>query len=266
MNNRAFTISLVLALMAVFMVYSYITSKEEEIKGKFGTPESVLVAKTDITELSEIHENMIEIVSKPKKFMEPGKTSNKQEVIGFIASVPIRKGEQITLNKIVAPGLRTGISKQVSPGKRAVSIPVDQMTGVNKLLKPGDRVDVMVAVDPPGASRGNTIGKIMFQDVPILAVGNYVVTQAPRTIEKNDEGKEVVRNLNIDTAFNSVVIELEPQSAFQMALMRDSGAARVSLLLRNNDDTERVGFQTTNMSEVLSSDPNKIYRGSAGQK
>src|SRR5689334_13328922 len=101
MNNKAFTISIALAAMAVFMIYSYITSKEEELKNYYGTPTAVVVAKKDIPMLSEIHENMVEIVSKPKMFLEPGKTTSKKEVEGFIAAVPLRKGEQITINKII---------------------------------------------------------------------------------------------------------------------------------------------------------------------
>src|SRR4051794_24313554 len=125
MNNKAFTISLALAGMAVFMIWSYISSQEEDLKKKYGGEQKVVVAKRDIQEMYEVTENSIEEVAKPKNFIEPGYAKTKSEVVGFIAMVPIRKGEQITLNKIREPGIRTGLSKQVSPGKRAVAIPVD---------------------------------------------------------------------------------------------------------------------------------------------
>src|SRR5687768_15915366 len=112
MNNKAFTISIALAGMAVFMIYSYISSKESELTQKDGSMTNVVVAKRDIAELAEIHDNMIDTVNKPKQFLEPGWTTTKQEGSGFIAAVPIRKGEQITLNKIIAPGIKTGLSKQ----------------------------------------------------------------------------------------------------------------------------------------------------------
>ncbi|MEW6058286.1 MAG: hypothetical protein AB1540_16920, partial [Bdellovibrionota bacterium] len=81
MNNKAFTISMMLAGMAVFMIWSYISTKEQEIKATYGTETAVVVAKRDIAELSEIYDNMVEIVSKPKRFLEPGKTTSKEEVV-----------------------------------------------------------------------------------------------------------------------------------------------------------------------------------------
>jgi pilus assembly protein CpaB len=263
MNNKAFTISLALAGLAVFMIYSFITSKEEELKAKYGTETAVVVAKRNIAELAEIHETMIEIVSKPKRFIEPGKTTSKQEVVGFIASVPINKGEQITLNKIIAPGVKTGLSKQVSPGKRAVAINVTDDNAVNRLIKPGDRIDILATIDPPGGARGSQITKVVFQDVAVLAVGEYVTTTAPRKVEYDDTaGRNVVRNLNIERNFGTITIELEPQAAAQLTLLKDANS-KLSMTLRNSDDTERVNVPGVNMLDVLGPDANRIIRAPA---
>lgn len=266
MNNKAFTISLLMAGFAVFMVYSYITSKEAEFQTKYGTETAVVVAKKDIAELSEIHENMVEQVKKPKQFIEPGKTTSPAEVTGFIATVPIRKGEQITLNKIVAPGVKTGLSRQVTVGKRALAIPVDFANAVGKLLKPGDRVDVVATIDPPGAAKGGQISKVVLQDVPVLAVGEWVTTQAPRKIEKDDAtGKDYVRNLTIDRNYGEVTLETSPNDAAQIVLLRRSGAG-LDLMLRNNDDTERVNSAGMTLLDVLGPDASKIIRTPAAQR
>ncbi|MBI3556586.1 MAG: Flp pilus assembly protein CpaB [Deltaproteobacteria bacterium] len=266
MNNKAFTISMALALMAVFMIYSYITSQEEDLKKKYGGEQKVVVAKKDIQEMYEVTENSIEEVAKPKNFIEPGYTKSKAEVVGFIAMVPIRKGEQITLNKIREPGIRTGLSKQVSPGKRAVSIPVDDNSAVNRLLKPGDRVDLMATIEPPGGAKGSQMTKIVGQDIPVLAVGEYVSTTAPRKLEFDDTtGKQVVRNLNIEHNYNTITLEVDPQTALSLALLRDGGS-RVSVMLRNNDDTERVNIQAQTLLDVLGPDQSRIIRAPSAQK
>lgn len=266
MNNKAFTISMALAFMAVFMIYSYVTSKEAEIQAKYGTPTAVVVAKRDIPIMEAIHENMIEIIQKPKQFIEPGKTTSKQEVVGFIASVPIRKGEQITLNKIIEPGIKTGLSRQITPGKRAISIGVTDNSAVNRLLKPGDRVDIVATIDPPGGGKGSQITKMILQDVPVLAVGEFVTSQAPRKMDKDDvTGKEFVRNLNVERNFNTITIEVEPQMAMQVSLLQGMGSL-ISVMLRNNDDTERVGVGATTLIDVLGSDSAKIIRSTASQR
>lgn len=266
MNNKAFTISLALAGIAVFMIYSYISSKEQEYKSRYGSETAVVVAKKDIDELSEIHANMVEIISKPKQFIEPGKTTSKEEVVGFIAAVPVKKGEQITLNKIIAPGLKTGISRQVSPGKRAIAMFVDDVSGVNRLIKPGDRIDVVATMDPPGTAKGSQVSKVVMQDIPILAVGEWISTTAPRKVEKDEvTGKDVVRNLNIERSFNTVTVEVDPKQATQLALLRRSGAG-IDLMLRNNDDTERVSIEGSTLAELIGADANKNVRVPTGQR
>lgn len=266
MNNKAFSVSMLLAATAVFMIYSFITSKEEEIKQRYGSELSVVVAKKNIKELDEINENMLEIVNKPKSFIEPGFTKDKKEVIGFIAMVPLAKGEQVTLNKIQPAGVATGLSKLVSMGKRAVSLPVDDNSGVSRLLKPGDRVDLVATIEPPGGARGSNMTKIVAQDLPILAVGEFVSTRAPRKVESDDiTGKTVVRNLNVEHNYNTVTVEADPQIAMNIALLRDSNS-HVSVMLRNNDDTERLNMPATTLLDILGPDQGRIVRAPGSPK
>lgn len=266
MNNKAFTISLTLASLAVFMIYSYITSKEDELKKTYGDEVSVVVAKRDIKEMEMVYENMVETVSRHKKFLEPGSANTKAEVVGFIAAIPIRKDEQVTMNKIIAAGVRTGLSKQITPGKRAISIPVNDDSAVTRLVKPGDRIDLVATIEVPGAQRGMQVTKIVLQDAPILAVGEYITTQAPRKVEKDDvTGKDSVRNLNVERNFNTITIEVEPQVAAQITLLRDTGT-RLSVLLRNNDDTERVNIGGVMLMDVIGQDLSKVRTPAAAQR
>jgi pilus assembly protein CpaB len=266
MNNKAFTISLVLAGLAVFMIYSYISSKEDELKRTYGDEVSVAVAKRSIKEMEVVYENMVDTVVKPKKFVEPGSATSKQEVLGFIATVPIRKGEQVTLNKIISPGVRTGLARQISPGKRAISIPVTDDTAVSKLIKPGDRIDLLTTLEVPGAQRGMQITKMVLQDVPVLAVGEYISNLSPRKAEKDKiTGQEEVRNLNAERNFNTITIEVEPQWAAQITLLRDAGH-RLSVLLRNNDDTERVNIGGVMLMDVIGQDLGRVVRTPASQR
>lgn len=258
MNNKAFTVSLALAGFAVFMIFSYITSKEDEYKKKYGDEVQVLVAKKDIKEMDEIHANVVEAVTKPKQFAEPGRATSKEEVIGFIAALNIRKGEQITLNKVLPPGAKTGLSRQISPGKRALSIPVSDENAVSRLIKPGDRIDIISTMLPPGAPRGSDISKYILQDVLVLAVGEWVTTTAPRKVEKDDvTGKDTVLNLNVVRNYNTITIEVDPAVAQQMALLRSTNST-MTITLRNNDDSERVMIGGTTIVDIIGQDASRI--------
>src|SRR5690242_6398936 len=104
MNNRALTLSLVMAVVAIFFVQSYVSSIEEEAKKKFGTEVLAIVAKRDVKEMETINETVLEFKNVPKRFLEPAaisieKKDNSVEsqkllksLSGTIAVVPVKKG------------------------------------------------------------------------------------------------------------------------------------------------------------------------------
>lgn len=279
MNNKAFTLSLLMAAVAVFFVYSYVTSIEEETRKKFGTEVLVVKARKDIKEMESINESHIEVETVPKRFLEPAAisfdTSNPsdKEVVksmksmaGSIAIVPIKKGEQVTYNKITEPGMRTGLAPQIAPGRRAIAVPVNEVSGVAKLVKPGDRVDLIAVLDL-GGGRDQKISKTVLQDVVVLAVGRSVTNNVPRIVEADAfGGKEKVRSLAEDFSFTSVTLEVEPAQAQAMALVMANSDNALTLSLRNNDDTDRVSMGSTTFNDVLGVDSSRVGRGPGGNR
>lgn len=265
MNNRALSLSLVMAAIAVFFVWSYVSSFEENARKKFGTEVSVLKAKRNIKEMENISDENVVFESVLKNYVEPsaitfegGKDDEKVKsikgLLGTVALVPLRKGEQITLTKITDPGARTGVSSQVTPGKRAMAIPVSEVSGVGKLVKPGDRVDLIVVLDTGGGKDGK-IAKVLLQDVVVLAVGRNVSGGVPRVFEADGfGGKDRVRSLASDTNFTTVTLEVEPSQSQTLALVLNNGDNVMSLSLRNNDDTERVNLPSQMLQDVLGPD------------
>ena len=277
MNNKALTLSLVMAALAVFFVQSYVESIEEAAKKKFGTEVLVVKAKTDIKEMETIDDTMLELGRIPKRFLEPNAISyrNREDtsavvadmknLSGMIAILPIKEGEQISNNKLTHPGLRTGLAPQVTPGKRAISIPVNELTGVAKLMKPGDRVDLIAVLDP-GGGKENKIAKTILQDVVVLAVGKYVTNNAARKIERDPRsGKISVKPIATFEGFGSITVEVEPAQAQMLSLIVQGGNQLV-VTLRNNDDSDRVGVAGVMIADVLGADASRIVKKTAGGK
>lgn len=278
MNNKALTLSVLMAVIALFFVQSYVSSIEDEARKKFGAEVLVLKSKADIKENETINETMIEFAAIPKRFLEPnarmfeGKTEDeaakeaaKRRLIGSVAIVTIKRGEQITENKITSPGLRTGLAPQVAPGRRAMAISVNEISSVSKLVKPGDRVDLVAVIDM-GGGKENKIAKTILQDVVVLSVGRTVTNNVARVIEADPYGgKDKVRSLAEDTNYGSVTLEVEPAQVQTVQLVMSNGDAALSLSLRNNDDTERVNIGTTTFQDILGQDVARL-RGPAGKK
>ena len=266
MNNRALTLSLVMAVLAIFFVQSYVSSIEEATKKKFGTQVLVVQAKRDIKEMETIDETMLELTLVPKRFLEPSAISfekkkqdadvikSMKDLAGNVAVVPIKKGEQITYNKIIEPGMRTGLSPQITPGKRAISVPVTEITGVSKLVKPGDRVDLIAVLDM-GGGKQNKISKTVLQDVGVLAVGHNVTDNIPRLVEMDSfSGKPKVTSLTQTTNFSTVTLEVDPMQAQMIALVLSNSDNALTLALRNNDDADRTNFAGVTLPDVLGPD------------
>ncbi len=282
MNNKALTLSIFMGIVALFFVNSYVESVEEEAKKKYGAAVLVVVAKNDIKEMDTVLETMLTFKEVPKTFLEPAsislasksedaakaekeKVRTLRELVGSVASVPIKKGEQITFNKISEIGIRTGLAPQIAPGRRALSILVNETTGVAKLVKPGDRVDLIAVLDF-GGGKENKIAKTFLQDVVVLAVGRNVTNNPSRIIEGDSYGKDKVRSLAEDFSFASVTLEVDPVQAQVLALISSSGDSPVTLALRNNEDTERSNFGASVLSEVLGPDVSKIKIGQGGNQ
>jgi pilus assembly protein CpaB len=253
-----------MSVVAVFFVRSYVESIEEESNRKYGTQLLVMVAKTDIKEMETLTEKSLEYKEIPKRFLEPAAVSadprekdedargkDLRKFSGSIAVVPIKKGEQVTLNKITEPSVRTGLSPQIAPGRRAVSISVNDLTGVAKLVKPGDRVDVVGVVDI-GLGKENKYARTFLQDVVILATGRNVTNNPARTVETDPfSGKEKVKSLSEDLSFNNVTIEVDSSQAQMLALLQSSNEAVLFLSLRHNDDSERVNNAPMTYRDLL---------------
>ena len=278
MNNKALTLSLVMAAIAVGFVQTYVSSVQDEAKRKYGTAVLVIVAKKDIREMETVIENSLELKEIPKTFLEPAaisleKTDDKlttktlKELAGMIAVVPIKKGEQVTYNKLIEPGMKTGLAPQVSPGKRAVAIPIGEISGVSKLIKPGDRVDLISVLDF-GGGKENKLAKTILQDIVVLSIGRYVTNNIARSVEADPlGGKERIRALAEDFSFSSVTLEVEPGQAQVLALLISAADNSIVLSLRNNDDSDRVNNPATSFVDVLGADASRVLKAAgAGKK
>ncbi len=254
MNNnetRTLWISLAAGIFASFLVYSYSQEKQQEYDKKYGAMKRVVVAARDIAEMETIDDTMLDIRSVPEDYVGPAFAGDLDSVVGQVAAAPIKKGEQILATKLLTPGPDTGIALQVSPGKRAVTIPVDEVRGLAKLIRPGDRIDLVAGLDVgKGAAARREVSYLM-QDVPVLATGVNVVNNIPRTFEVDPSGKNLIqRNLNGETNFTTVTLEVDPKQAQDLVYLTSTQPGNLFMVLRNPNDRAQVRYPSSNMETV----------------
>ena len=254
MNTRALTLALVIAGFAMMMVYTYIEDQKSAMIKEYGIQSSVVVAKNDIQELELIDDSKVEVKTVPANFLSPGHFKTIKELENTIATVPIIKGEQITKPRVTYPGIKTGLSRQVSVGKRAVAITVNERDAVGRLIKPGDRVDVIATIDiSQGQRRDLQKSRTFLQDVLVLATGMSMTNSIPMY---GIETPKVIRTMNLNTYTNygTITVELDPYDVQKLQFMLAYGGGTIGISLRNNSDKEPVRLRATQIYDVLGDD------------
>lgn len=239
------------AIFASYLVYAYTKNKKEEISRTFGVQTSVVVAVKAIPEMQTVQEDMVDLRSLPAHFVQPGHVKNLEEIIGMVALAPINKGEQLLKNKIIKPGIETGLSLQVSPGKRAVTIPITEVSGVARLLKPGDRVDVVTPVELNTGTNKKTYITTLLQQVVILATGVQIMNELPR-VGAEVGGQNVLQNLRMNKRFSTVTLEVDPYDAQKLIyILVTKGGGSLYLTLRHPLDDGQLQLRQTGLSHLL---------------
>ena len=251
-DKNTFWIALGAALFSIFLLYSWIQEKNKKMTDQFGKRTMVVVAKKNINEMYPLDETVVEVIEIPEEYIAPQAVTNPADLRGYLALTPIIKGEQILRTKISRPGALTGLSYQVSPGKRAITIPIDDMRGVARLLKPGDRVDLIASIiSGTGRNQKREIKTIM-QNVIILAAGTRIQNQIPANYELDDSGKNyLIKSLSKNTDYSSITVEASPVEAQKLIYILSTNPSDLFMTLRHPSDTGAVGRLTTSVQDVL---------------
>ncbi len=236
-ETRNLWISIAAGVFATFLLYSYSQEKKAEYDKKYGSTKRVVIAKEDIAEMQTIYDTMLETEERPSSFVQPDAINVPDEIIGNVAAVPIKKGQMIVKNNLLTPGPDTGISLQVAPSKRAVTIPVDEVRGIAKLIRPGDRVDIVAAIDSGKGVNQKREVSILMQDVVVLATGLSVVNNIPRTFELDSTGKNITQiALTGDTKYTTITVEANPKEAQDLIYILSTSPGNLYFTLRNPND------------------------------
>ena len=248
-ESRNLWISLGAGLFAVFMLYSYTQEKKAEMDKTLGDKVRVVVAKEDFLDMETIYETKLEIKEKLKDEVEPDAFRDIGDVLGTVAAIPIKKGQTLTKNKVLEPGVETGMAVQVAPGMRAVTVPVDETRSNAKLIRPGDRVDIFAVIDSGSGANQKKQVILYKQNVVILATGLNVNNNLPRTIEKDPSGKFIQTTLTGDTKYNTITVEAGAAEAQDLMALIATSPGSLYFSLRNPNDKalarERIPASTS---------------------
>lgn len=281
MERRAVILSFVLSFLAMFLVYQYVSTEDEQLKKDFGTFYSMVVASRDILQFETIRPTDLEVVRVPAAMASFNRIENPQAVIDSVAAIPISKGEHILDNKIISKNVYSGLDTQISVGRRALSIPVTPKSSVGYMIRPGNRVDLSAHFEYKASSAAISEVKVFMQDLLVLAAGRTIQSTAPKGVDQSfikglfkdyskaspqelTEAQETLNFAKNDVNFLTVTLEVTPEQAQQIVYVQSVFGDSIQCILRHPDDRQIAAEKTTNLFTVMGDD-SYLVRGNKVQ-
>ncbi len=236
-----------------------VMSKGTSAAAPTGETVDVYVAKVDIPQNDLIDvATMLSLEPWPKDKVPPGALTKLADVKERRARQPI-VAEDIILEKKLLPKGEAGsrASDQVLPGYRLIGIKVDAVATSGNLIKPGDRVDLMVHL-PKNPANGipETVTKTFLQDVKVFAVNST-------TSDEDPEGS---------ISAKTVTLEVTPTEAEAVTFCQSVG--KIMLTARRPQDGKSEGASGYGIKDLLADgsddsdrqDENSVFSSLFGRK
>jgi len=168
--------------------------------------------------------------------------SDQSKLLGSVVRTAVSAGQPITQGAVIQPGDRGFLAAALTPGMRAVTVPVSVQNSVAGFIFPGDRVDVMLTQSVPGGGDGAPlkVSETVLSNLRVLATDQ-------RTNPLGEDGRPVVQ------PYSMVTLEVTPRMAEKMSVAQTLGA--ISLSLRSLAD------QSTNVEAALANGEIKAPKG-----
>lgn len=217
--------ALVLGGIAVFYLYTEAYVRDET----GGMRVLVVTAAEDIPFGEPMQAEWLTLQELPQSYVEDRhlRASDLRRLIGVPLAQSVRAGEAILRTDLssLSDQQRT-LSGEIPQGKRAVSIFCQPESSFAGLLRPGDRVDVLLTVgDHRVPDSGQTV--VLAQNILVVSVGTG-------TVRDWDDDRHRAR----EDPTAQVSLEVGLEDAQRLVLARGQGQLR--LLLRNPNDVSVV--------------------------
>ncbi|HYJ46404.1 MAG TPA: Flp pilus assembly protein CpaB [Pyrinomonadaceae bacterium] len=231
MRNKRFLIvmtgALVFGLLAAFSVSRYLSSAQANT----GNFIKVAVAKVDIPLGTKIIPEQVGEVEFPSNSIPDGAFESMDKLVGRVAVVNIAARETITDSKLAPAGTDGGLGATIPEGYRAMTVKVDDASGVSGFIQPGALVDVVVVIDPKENSiNQDPVSKVVLQNIKVLA---------------NAQNIDKPKNEREATTVKAVTLQVTPEQAEKLALAANEG--KLQLIMRNSID--QTDTQTTGINK-----------------
>ena len=241
MQKRAIMLLIVALIMggiAVALVNVMLEAKTVKSDVRQMSTQPVVVAAADLKTGTRLDALNIKTVELPSGSLPDGVYSDPKKVLGDVAPIvlkEIRKNEVILPYKLSPQGARAGLPPRIPEDERAITVSVNEITGVAGFVLPGDYVDVIYSTSMNRSDK-TPVTHTLLQNLLVLGVDQ---------LSSEDEDKPHV--------VNAVTLLVNPNEGKMLVLAQQTGT--LSLLLRNEFDASIVQDHQISLKDLISEQP-----------
>lgn len=201
------------------MVQRHMEALDEEAR-RANQPIPVVVAKRDLLPGDSLNGENFAVRQVPREFVNADTLT--PDVFGQLEhqrlAVGMKRGDMLLPAHAEGQGA-TVFSATLKNGRRAMTFEVDTVNSVSGMLRPGDRIDLMLSQRNTGGTQ---------EEVTRTLLSNMVVLATDQNLKRRDE------QTGQERSFSTVTLDLSPRDAQRLIVAKQAG--RLTALLRHPDD------------------------------
>ena len=230
-KKRLFS-ALGLGLAGMALAWAYLYTQEQELLHK-GQNLKVWAASHTLPAYARLTKRDLSLIDVPQAYAPRAAVTQIDDLLGKRTLVPFAAGELVLFNKVADEGIT--LASAVPEGFRAISLAMDEVSGLAGLLQPGDRVDLYSIQAEASPQAG-----VLLQQLQVLAVG------ARSSRDKESEGGKAPSTvtLAVPESEAALVLLASARSALHLALRAPGDERPLSQARALPADLERRLAQT----------------------
>ncbi len=210
-RNRILMILGAAWVSAALLTWLFISATRGQKRDKMAR---VMAARTDMPLGTRIRKTDLKQIEMPVNDLPKGAILQDKDAIDRALLYPLSANEPLTNSKLTTLSGADGIPSTIEAGKRAISVTINDASGVAGLIQPNSRVDVFFT--RPG-TMAEAVNTIVLQNVRVLAIGR--TTQVGQVADPRAPRAPVA------------TLVVTPEEAQKLELAKNQG--KISLALRN---------------------------------
>lgn len=227
-------VAMVMGAIAVFLLNTMILRKDRDLGAREVNLQQVVVAAVDLKTGARLDKLSLRTVEIPTASLPEGYYASTDKVLGEVPPIvlkEIRKNEIVLPYKLSPQGTRGGLPPRIPEDMRAITISVNEISGVAGFVLPGNYVDVLVTTKEVQTSKLPSTHTLL-QNLLVLGVDQL-----------STEGEEKPK------VVNAVTLLVSPNEGKMLTLAQEIGS--LNLLLRNEFDANIVLDELITVRDVL---------------